>query len=99
MFLLWTLVVFLTAVIAAMYVKIHPLQKSAREIEEDIADRLVNDTNTLVGISFADKYMRSLADSVSVQLRKLREEQRRFKHDDNELKSAVTNISMTFARP
>ncbi len=99
MFWLWVVIVVLTVIIIALSVKIHLLQKSAREIEEAFADRLVTDTNTLVDISSADKNMRSLADSVNRQLRILREERRRFKQGDTELKNAVTNISHDLRTP
>ncbi len=99
MFWLWVVIVVLTVIIIALSVKIHLLQKSAREIEEAFADRLVTDTNTLVDISSADKNMRSLANSVNRQLRILREERRRFKQGDTELKNAVTNISHDLRTP
>ncbi len=96
---LWVAVGILAVIIIALAVKIHLLQKSAREIEEAFADRLVTETNTLVDISSADKNMRSLANSVNTQLRKLREERRRFKQGDTELKNAVTNISHDLRTP
>ncbi len=96
---LWVAVGILAAIIVAMAVKIHLLQKSAREIEEAFADRLVTETNTLVDISSADKHMRSLVNSVNTQLRKLRDERRRFKQGDTELKNAVTNISHDLRTP
>lgn len=97
--MLWGVVGILVLVIILLLVKIHLLQRSAKEIEEAFADRLVTDTNTLVDISSRDKYMRSLANSINVQLRLLRSERRRFQQGDMEVKNAVTNISHDLRTP
>ncbi len=54
---LWALVGIMAMIIIALFVKIHLLQKAAKEIETAFADRLVTDTNTLIDISSGDKYM------------------------------------------
>ncbi|MCM1057766.1 MAG: HAMP domain-containing histidine kinase [Firmicutes bacterium] len=96
---LWALLGIMAAIILALLIKIHLLQKAAREIETAFADRLMTDTNTLIDISTGDKYMRSLANAVNVQLRRLRGERRRFRQGDRELKNAVTNISHDLRTP
>lgn len=96
---LWVSVCILIAAVIALLVKIHIMQKSAGEIEDAFADRLITDTNTLIDISSRDKHMRSLANSVNVQLRNLRAERRRFQQGDLELKNAVTNISHDLRTP
>lgn len=97
--LLWVIIGILAVVIIALILKIILLKKSAKEIETAFADRLVTDTNTLIDISSSDKHMRSLASSINVQLRKLREERHRFVQGDMELKNAVTNISHDLRTP
>lgn len=96
---LWTAVALLTLVIGTLLVKIHLLQKAAREIEGAFTDRLVTESNTLIRISTGDKHMRKLANSINTQLRKLREERRRFQQGDMDLKNAVTNISHDLRTP
>ncbi len=96
---LWAVIGMMAAIIAALLVKIHILRRSAREIETAFADRLITDTNTLIDISAGDKYMRSLASTVNVQLRRLRGERHRFRQGDTELKNAVTNISHDLRTP
>lgn len=96
---LWTAVAFLILVICALLVKIHLLQKAASEIEDAFADRLITQSNTLIGISTNDKYMRKLANSINIQLRKLRGERRRYQQGDMDLKNAVTNISHDLRTP
>lgn len=96
---LWVVIGILIFIIFILIIKIYLLQKSANEIKDDFADRLIIDTNTLVTISTGDKYMRGLANSINIQLRKLRSERHRFQRGDIELKNAVTNISHDLRTP
>lgn len=96
---LWVSIGILIAIIIALLIKIHILQKSVKEIEIAFADRLVTDTNILIDISSSDKNVRRLANTINGQLRKLRTERRRFQQGDLELKNAVTNISHDLRTP
>ena len=96
---LWALIGIMAVIIIALFIKIHLLQKAAREIETALADRLMTDTNTLIDISTRDKHMRRLANAVNAELRKLRTERHRFQQGDMELKNAVTNISHDLRTP
>ena len=89
----------LTVIIAVLLIKIYLMKKSAREIENAFADKLINDTNTLIGISSRDKNMRSLADSINIQLRILRAARHKFHQGDIAIKNAVTNISHDLRTP
>lgn len=96
---LWSLVGIMAVIIIALFVKVCILQKAAKEIETAFAERLITDTNTLIDISTNDKYMRSLAKAINIQLRKLRTQRHRFMQGDIELKNAVTNISHDLRTP
>ena len=96
---LWVLIGIMAVIIAILLVKIYILQKSAREIETAFADRLMTDTNTLIDISTGDRSMRSLANAINRELRKLRAQQHRYQQGDMELKNAVTNISHDLRTP
>lgn len=89
----------LCIIIAALCIKIYLLKKSASEISEEFADRLKQDTNTLITISSRDKSMRRLADAINKQLRILRRIRLRYTQGDAELKAAVTNISHDLRTP
>lgn len=91
-------VVLISAVII-LTIKLHLMRKAAKEIAENFAARLTEDTNSLIYISSRDKIMCELATAISEQLAKLRDERRRFQQGDNELKEAVTNISHDLRTP
>lgn len=71
---LWLFISGLTLIIILLLIKIHLLQKSAKEIESSFCEKLRTDSNTLIDISSNDKYMRHLANAINIQLRKLRAE-------------------------
>lgn len=96
---LWAVICILVLIITVLIIKINMLKKSAKEIETAFAERLITETNTLIDISSGDKHMRSLANSINAQLRKLRNERHRFQQGDTELKHAVTNISHDLRTP
>ena len=96
---LWVSIGILIAIIIALLVKMHILQKSVKEIEIAIVDRLVTDTNVLIDISSSDKNVCRLANTINGQFRKLRTERHRFQQGDLELKNAVTNISHDLRTP
>lgn len=96
---LWVTIGILILMIIGLFIKVHILQKSIKEIAAAFADRLVTDTNTLIDTSSSDKNVRHLANTINRQLRKLRTERRRFQQGDLELKNAVTNISHDLRTP
>ena len=96
---LWAAIGVMATIIVVLFVKIYTLQKSSKEIKNAFADRLMTETNTLIDISSNDKYMRELAASINIQLRKLREERHFFIEGNAELKNAVTNISHDLRTP
>ncbi len=96
---LWVVIGILVFMMGVLVVKIYLLQKAAREIKEAFADRLITDTNTLIDISSHDRYMRELANTINIQLRKLRADRHRFQQGDMELKNAVSNISHDLRTP
>ncbi|WP_028509630.1 HAMP domain-containing sensor histidine kinase [Ruminococcus sp. NK3A76] len=89
----------LTAVIALLCVKIYLLKRSAREISKGFKEKLGSDTNALIGISSADRDMQKLTLSINEQLGEIRMRQIRFEQGDNELKTAITNISHDIRTP
>lgn len=71
-------------VIIGLLFKIYLMRKSAKELETAFLERLHADTNTLIGISSRDKYMRSLANCLNMELQALRKAQNRCRQGDME---------------
>lgn len=89
----------LICIIIVLILKLIMIKKSAKEIADKFSDILTYDTNILIDISCRDTHMRRLAAEINVQLRKLRSEHRRLRHEDIKLKDAVTNISHDLRTP
>ena len=58
-------------VILILSIKLYLIRKSADEIKDAFADRLKNETNTLIDISGNDAHMRTLASSINEELKAL----------------------------
>lgn len=89
----------LTLIIFFLCVKIFMLRKSADEIAEGFAVRTESDTNTLIDISSRDSHMRSLANSINNELKKLQSDRNRYQQGDLELKNSITGISHDLRTP
>ncbi|MCM1286746.1 MAG: HAMP domain-containing histidine kinase [Clostridium sp.] len=85
--------------LAALSIKLYTLKKSAREIRRELADKLSEDTNTLICLSSNDKDMKLLAEDLNVQLKSLRKQQLKLSLGDRELKEALTNVSHDIRTP
>lgn len=96
---LWAFAGILICVILILLAKVFVMHKATKEIEQELHERLTMDTNMLISISSRDRYMKRLASSINIQLRKLRSERHRFQQGDLELKEAVTNISHDLRTP
>lgn len=79
--------------------KINSLHRAADELRREFGKRILQDTNVGIDISSSDKKMRQLAADLDQQLKLLRREQIRYTQGDQELKTAVTNISHDLRTP
>ncbi len=97
--ILWISLACAAVAVLILAVKIHLMKKAAREIAQGFAEKLKDDTNTLIDLSSRDRSMRALASAVNRELRRLRALRRRYQQGDMELKAAVTNISHDLRTP
>ena len=95
----WLLCGILFAVILFLILKIRAMQKSMDEICDSVMTHLSGDTNRLVTVSSGDRYVRRLAEQISVQLELLRKQRRQYLNGDRELKETVTSISHDLRTP
>lgn len=95
----WILCGLLAGAALALWGKLWRLQKSMDEICTELAERLSQDTNTLISVSSGDRHVKGLAAELNKQLRLLRKQRQRYASGDRELKEAVTNISHDLRTP
>lgn len=86
-------------VILILSIRLYLIRKSADEIKEAFADRLKNETNTLISISGNDAHMRALANSINEELKVLRALRHKFRQGDLEVKDAITGVSHDLRTP
>lgn len=95
---LWIALALLLAIVFLL-LKIAAMRRSAKEIKEQLSDKLSSDTNTLIDISSRDKELQSLAAALNVELKNLRSERIKARSGDRQLKEAVANISHDLRTP
>ena len=89
----------LIAVTAGLFARIVSIRRSVDEIRMQLARRMQTDTNTGIDVSCSDKKVLLLAADLDRQLKLLRQKQIRYTRGDQELKTAVTNISHDLRTP
>lgn len=92
-------IIVLAAATAILLIRGILIDLSLTEIEKNLAARLDEETNILLDIPCRSRSVRRLAAALNVQLRRLRDERRRFQLGDRELKDAVANISHDLRTP
>lgn len=93
------LILGLFIIIGTLLIKVYLLKKSARQINRAFAEKIQNDTNTLIQISSHDIDMKELASGLNTQLKYFNQSWQKFEHGDLELKEAITNISHDLRTP
>ncbi len=89
----------LLLVSAGLLYKISTIYRAADEISMQLAEHMEMDTNTGIDISCSDRKMKALAAGLDRQLKLLRKKQLLYTRGDQELKTAVTNISHDIRTP
>lgn len=93
------IILILIGIIVCLLLKIHYLQKGIEEVLDELQEKLLTDTNTLILTSSRDIHIRRLASEINEQLKLLRKLQLKYQNGDTELKAAVTNISHDLRTP
>lgn len=89
----------LTLIIIIMILKLVLIRKSIKEIQKSLHTIIETDTNNLITISSNDKRIKSLANNLNVELKKLREQRLKDESGNQELKRMVTDISHDLRTP
>lgn len=75
------------------------LHSSIREVAEELEEKLRTNTNTLISISVGSGSVQLLASRINAQLQALRKERLKLQTGNDELTTAVTNISHDLRTP
>lgn len=86
-------------VIIILIMKIIAMKLSIKELREDYEERAGIHTNTVLTVSSRDKEILELAKTLNKTIVKLRDSYNRYEHGDQEIKSAITNISHDLRTP
>lgn len=97
--LLLMIVIFLLIAVAGLIARLYLMKKAAKEIAAGFAEKISEETNTLIDISSCDSSMRALAADINRQLARLRSARTRYENGDRELKDAITGISHDLRTP
>lgn len=98
-YFLFTVIILLSLTVVFLAVKLYLVKRTAREIEHSFKEKLRQDTNNLIDVSFRDKDMVSLADTLNKDLALIRELRHRYNQGDIELKNVIANISHDLRTP
>ena len=86
-------------VIIILIMKIIAMKLSIKELREGYEERADIHTNTVLTVSSRDKEILELAKTLNKTIVKLRDSYNRYEHGDQEIKSAITNISHDLRTP
>ena len=98
-YFLFTVIILLSLTVVFLAVKLYLVKRTAREIEHSFKEKLRKDTNTLIDVSYRDKDMVSLANTLNKDLAIIHELRHRYTQGDIELKNAIANISHDLRTP
>lgn len=86
-------------IITILIMKIVAMRLSIKELREGYEERARIHTNTVLSVSSRDKEIRALAISMNKTLVKLRDSYNRYENGDQEIRTAITNISHDLRTP
>ena len=96
---MYIIITILIIILVFMIIKMYFIKKSIKEIQNQINEILLTDTNNLLTISSSDKKIINLANCLNIELKKLRKEKLQYENGNQELKTVMTNISHDIRTP
>lgn len=89
----------LAVVIAVLAVRLTALKKELRSINSQLEEILKGDTNALITVSTNNKAVKETALALNEKIRELRKKELQLKSKNDELRTAITNISHDLRTP
>lgn len=97
--MLYVILTILIILLIYLIIKLIFMKKSIKEIENNLKGILEQDTNSLISISSSDKNIKSFAEDLNVELKKLRSKEIEYENGNQELRKSITNISHDLRTP
>ncbi len=82
-----------------LIIKIMAMKQSLKQLRTDYEEKLQIHTNTLLRVSCRDRHIRQLAGSMNANIARLRDAYNLYARGDNEIKTAITNITHDLRTP
>ena len=89
----------LTLIIVVLSLKLILFRKSIKEIQKSLHRIIQIDTNNLITVSSNDREIKALANSLNIELKKLRKQKLQYENGNQELKRLITDISHDLRTP
>ncbi|MCQ2532693.1 MAG: HAMP domain-containing histidine kinase [Saccharofermentans sp.] len=93
------IIIVLLIIVIALLLKVRELYGALDNIVEDFREILVSDTNNGIRVNTSDKHVRKLAMNLNKELKNLREASIKYSRGNNELKTAIVNVSHDLRTP
>lgn len=97
--MIYTAFIILLLILIYVLIKLFFINKSIREINNNMSEILNSDTNNLITISTNNKEIRKLASDLNNELKNLRMQKLQYESGNQELKRNITNISHDLRTP
>lgn len=97
--MIYTAFIIILLISAYLLIKLFFINKSIREIRNNMSEILKSDTNNLITISTNNKEIKKLANDLNNELKNLRIQKLQYENGNQELKRNITNISHDLRTP
>lgn len=97
--MIYTAFIILLLILIYVLIKLFFINKSIREISNNMSEILNSDTNNLITISTNNKEIRKLTNDLNNELKNLRIQKLQYENGNQELKRNITNISHDLRTP
>lgn len=86
-------------IIIALFIKIYIIKKSLKEVSKEIKRIMNSDTNNLITVSSDDIDITKLVNTLNDEIKNLRIQKMQYENGNQEVKTAITNISHDMRTP
>ena len=82
-----------------LIIKLIVMRLSLKELSEDYRERVTLDSDTLIGVSSRDKYIRELASAINDTITEMRGAFHKYRQGDKNIRNVITNVAHDIRTP